>query len=347
MKKEDKLLFLSELVGYDTSSFVEAKKDEFLSNGVMVDIEKILHEEKRSTAFKYQMLLSEYEELKKIDIDSMEKFIISTGKANNILSSFKNKKYLNPLFSSYEGDYLLSNITVIFDGKEIFLGDIVLKEDYSDSYKIDCVKQYVINWHREIKDNFIFPLEKMVVYPKNLPKRKLIPNVKIIYGIVLLIVNAMLLYTFVSNNVHFYNALHNDFSDPYFSIPYIIYCYLVFACDLLFIYSLLRRYMYVKRYLEGHDLLFKNSYIISKKLDVSSARLYKDILNCIVNKTELTSEISKYSKLGLEYKAYLYMKSIDEKKSLRVDTLFAYEIVFLQLIFIFLIYFIFYSVLFL
>ena len=27
----------------------------------------------------------------------------------------------------------------------------------------------------------------------------------------------------------------------------------------------------------------------------------------------MTGEISKYSKLGLEYKAYLYMKSIDEK----------------------------------
>lgn len=342
MKNEDKLLFLSELVGYDVSPFLKNKKEEFLSTGVMIDIEKVLHEEKRSTAFKYQMLLSEYESLKNIDINSIETFIISTGKANNILSSFKNKKYLNPLFSSYEGDYLLSNITVIFDGKEIFLGDIVLKEDYSDAYKIDCVKYYVINWYKEIKDNFIYPLEKMVVHPRNLPKRKLIPNVKIIYGIILLIINILMFITFIINRKPFYNALHNDFSLPYFSIPYIIFCYLIFSADLLFTYSLLRRYKYVKKYLEGQELLFKNSYIISKKLDNSSAKLYKDILNCIVNKTELTSEISKYSNLALEYKTYLYMKSINEKKSLRKDTLFAYEIIFLQLIFIFIIYFIFY-----
>lgn len=338
MKKEDKLLFLAELVGYDVSSFMDEKKNSFKNEGTMKRIGEVLEKENKITTPKYQVLLQEYEGLKNTSIESMEQYVLLTGKANHILSSFLEKTYLNPLFDFEDNGHELSHIIVDFDGKQEFLGDIVLKENYTDLYKIECIKTHVIKWYNEVKDNFIYPLQELIVKPHNLPERKLIPGVKMVYGIFLLIVNIFLIASFFLNDELIYNTLRGDSTSGAFYYPVLIFFNLVLISDVLFVFSILRRYRYVKRYLEGQKML-KNTYYISKKLDKSSELLYKDLLSFVNKKVEVKGTIAKYVNLEIEYKTYLYMKKINSKNSLTKDVFFFYEIIIVQLLFIFIAYF--------
>ena len=72
----------------------------------------------------------------------------------------------------------------------------LVEKEIADLYKIECVKTHVIKWYKEVKENFIYPLQELIVKPHNLPERKLIPGVKIVYGIFLLIVNIFLIASF-------------------------------------------------------------------------------------------------------------------------------------------------------
>lgn len=340
MKKEDKLLFLGELVGYDVSSFLNEKIDYFFNDGTMKEINNILKDNDNSP--KYQRLLSEYEALKNVSITSIEDYILYTGKANYVLSSFKKRKYVNPLFDFEDKEMPISNITIVFDGKDEYLGDIILKDEYTNIYKIECVKTIIVNWYNEVKDSFLLPLENMIIKPHNLPKRRIISGAKIVYGIILLIVNILMVLSFFSNDEIIYSVLRFDFTQPKIIVyPVIVFSYLLLFSNILYVFSILRRYKYVKKYIEGQNML-KNTYYISKKVFNNSEKLYKDLLNCISNKSEVKGNIKKYCNLEIEYKTFLYMNKINNKNSLTKDVFFIYEIIIIQLLFIFISYFIIY-----
>ena len=339
MRKEDKLILLAELLSCDVSSFVKEKKDEFLKSPVLLEIEELLIKEKDNESPKYLSLKEEYKKIIETNIDSYETYFNTLGKAHNILYTFKSKKYINPLFAFKDDeDYMLKSIKIYFDGKDRTLGDIVMSEDYSSDFKIDCIKSHVISWNKEVKESFVYPLEALITYPKNLQTRNKIPWVKRIYGLFLLAINLVWVIGLFINEGFVYNILRGNYVREYFAIPFICLYYVTFLADFFYLFSILRRYKYVKKYLEGRELFFEDTYQIIQKLDAASEKLYKDILSCIVSKSEVTGSVKKYSKLGNEFRTFLYMKKINEKTSLREDLLFTYEVIFVQIIVIIIVY---------
>ncbi len=335
MKKEDMVLLLAELCSYDCTDFLEEKNQQFLNSKTMKEIEEILSQKKDYVLPSFQNLMYDYEKLKSEKIKSIEEYFIKCGKASYLLYSFKNKKYINPLLCvGEEKDTLLKNLIITFDGSDMFLGDAIMKENYSSNYKIDCIKDCINKWRKEILDTFIYPMEALVTISENLPLKRKIPVMRLIYGFILLLANIFLLIPFFFKDGLAYNTLMNNITYSYYSYPFLFLYYFTFGLDFLFVLSLVLRRRIYNKYFHSYTLLFNNTYKIMKKLNSNTEKLYNILLNCINKKSEVNGNLTSFSNLDYEFQAFIYLKRVNDSKSFTEDHLLTYEIIGIQVLFV-------------
>lgn len=341
MRKEDKLLLLSEILNVDVSSFLKDKNNEFITSDIMYEIGTLLKENKTSKSPKYLKAQNEYKVLKEEKIVSIKQYFLCMGKALRILSVLKRKEFINPLMcSNEESEIELASLIINFDAKEITLGDFVMLETYSDIYKIEAIKYLVINWKKEVDETFVRPLQLLLTYPKNLPYKLIIPLNKIIILLYLFIVNTAIFITFFLKDRFIYPVLQQNYQNLYITIPYFALLTLTFIFDLCFTFFILRRNVEHKDYFFAQKHVLLNSRKVLKKIDKNTSKIYKKILKCITNKNEIKGNVKPYTISENAINSLEYLKEENERPLLNDDHVSNYEIVLLELITILIIYFI-------
>ncbi len=341
MRKEDKLLLLSEILGVDISSLIANKENEFKASDIMYEIGTLLKENKGSKSPKYLKAQNEYKVLKEEKIVSMKQYFLCLEKALRILSILKRKEYINPLMcSSEESDMKLASLIINFDGKEIILGDFVMLETYSDIYKIEAIKYLVINWKKEVDETFVRPIQLLLTYPKNLPYKRIIPLNKLFILCYLFIVNSGIFITFFFKDKFIYPILQHEYQNLYISIPYFALLILVFIFDFCFTFFMLKRNVEHRDYFFAQRHVLINSRKVLNKIDKKTSKIYKKILKCIINKNEIKGDVRPYTIPENEIDSLEYLKEENERPLLNDDHVSNYEIVLIELITILLIYFV-------
>lgn len=341
MKKEDKLLLLIELIGYDVSNFAKEKHFEFINSELMFNIRNLIKKNKNSKSPKYLIAQREYEKIKNMKTMTIKEYFICYSKALKILFSLQSKEFVNPLMcSKSEENTSLSALIIDFDGKSMTLGDIIMLETYSDNYKIDALKRQIISWKQEVDDSFVRPLQLLLTYPKNLPLKKKIPLNKKFIGVFLFCINIAFIVSFFVKDNYICPILHFNYENYYISIPYYVLFSLTVLYDFCYTFLLLKRYNEHSDYLYAQNRILFNSRKIIKRIDRKTQKLYKKMLKCLIGKNEIKGEVKSFSIKESDIEALEYLKSENKNPQLSDDHVSNYEIVLLELIGILLFYFI-------
>lgn len=341
MRKEDKLLLLAELLDVKQDIDDKKRRDDFLNSEVMKNLRSFFKSEEEKSSPRYALLKNEYDYLISQEIPSLKVYFIYYARALYLWHIVENRRFLNPfLCFKNKNEVMLSRIAIEFDGKESYLGDVIMRENYSNDYKIEMVKKSIIEWRKEVCKVFLDPLELLLVKPKNLPYKKRVPLVKIAYGSLLLIFSLFLIFLFFLKDNIFAPIFVFDLKRAYFAYPLFALYIFVFLADFLFMISLAHRQYGMRKYFWAQDVLVDNPSKISKKINNTTEKLYHNILSCIKNKKELVGSCKAYSVLDQEYRALKYLLKINEKDKFleEEDNLFPYEGVFLEIIIILIIY---------
>ncbi len=339
MTAEEKLILLAELMGVSLKTTKEERKKKFFSSDILLKLKEYFRTEKERNSPRYTLLKAEYDVLLHMVFDSEKKYFISYARALYLWNGIQNQRYINPfLCFKQKENILLSRVPIKFDGQEMFLGDVIMLENYSNDYKIDAIKRAMISWKKEVQKVMIDPLELLTVRPKNLPHKKRVPFAKKIYGIFLLLASVFLFSLFFLKDDIISPIFSFNFAYPYFSFPFLAIYAFVFFADFLWMISIARREYHMRKYFWAQDILFHNPKKIMDKIYRINEKLYQKILLCVQKKTELHGNLKPYSILDDEFYALQYMVKINDKDPLQEDTLFSYEGVFCELIILLMIY---------
>ncbi len=341
MKEEDKLLLLIELVDGNVKEFLKEKNKEFHNSETLLKIDDLIKKNHHSKSPKYLIAQREYEKIKEVKITSMETYFINIARAERILSSLLNKEFVNPLMcSKEEGNISLASLVVNFNGKNAYLGDIIMSDVYLDNRKIDLVKEYIITWRKEVDETFIRPLQLLLTYPKNLPKKRRLPLNKLFIGLFLIILNFLFAFSFFLKGNYIRPILKFDYTNYFISIPYFLLFALLCIFDFSYIFLLLKRNNEHIDYFYAQEKLLFNSKQIMDEVRNNTEHLYQKMLNCIIYKQELNGKASQYSISENKITALSYLQEENERPELDEDHISNYEIVLIELIVVLVVYFI-------
>lgn len=339
MKQSDKLLLLGELFNVHDDTTKEARQKQFLDTDVMKNLRDFFRSEEEKSSPRYELLKKEYELLTHTEMETLKVYFICYAHALYLWHSVQNRRFLNPfLCFKNKNEVLLSRIAVDFDGKETYLGDVIMLENYSNDYKIEMVKRSMIQWRKEVIKVVLDPLQILIMRPKNVPHKRKIPGSKIGYGIFLLLMSLCLILLFFLKDNIIYPVFKFDLTRAYFAYPLFAIYFFIFFADFLWMFSISRRRYHMRKYFWAQDVLFTHSQDIVLKINHTTEKLYHYILTCIQKKKEIEGTCKPYSNLDQEYRALKYMLKINEKDGLPEDNMFGYEIVLLEFIFLLLIY---------
>lgn len=295
MREEDKALLLAEILGVDTSKYVEKYIEELRSSDAFLMLCENVSKARKSYSYKAQRLINDFEAINFRKINSLQDFFILSIKINYLIQQSEESDYINPFFYNEEVDQIktVGEISIIFDNNKMNLNDMILDERYTSNYKIDYIKECFLGWRKEVVERVIDQYQCVLVKANNLPSvrgmnegERNILWISVIYNILF-----FFLPIIPSQAIRLmYQGKANDI----INIIFYIVCLLMFVLDTILIYIIAKKYKQSKEYNEALKVLNKPDKIINE-INKKSEKLYIYILSSLTNNKLLDNEISNYS----------------------------------------------------
>lgn len=296
MREEDKVLILAEILGIDTSKYVEQYVEEIRSSDVFLELCNNVHRARTSDSYKAQNLIDEFESIDFSLIKSLQECFIVSSKINYLLKISLESDYINPFFYNEESDIIekVGEISVTFDSKNYTLNDIILDERYTTSYKIDYFKDCYLEWRKEVVNKIIDPLNLLLIHQKKLPKFKIFDFSLIAIILIILLSNlAFFIAPFVPS--HFIKTLYTQNCDNLFiMIIFDIDFILLFINNVLLIFMIYFRYLDKGKYIRARKILKKPLKIITS-INHQCEKFYAYLMKCLSDNKLLSKKINKYN----------------------------------------------------
>lgn len=295
MREEDKVLLLAEILGADTSKYVENYVEELRSSNNFMELCNNVSRARNTDSYKAQQLIDEFETIDFSKIDSLSKVFVLSAHINFLIQKSEESDYINPFFYNSDIDVIkvVGEIRINFDNKKFTLNDMILDERYTSNYKIDYIKECFLEWRKELVEKVREPLKLLVVKNSELPK------IEILNGDLKLI-----LFFVVSANICFFLApflpstfvrnIYKGTSSSIVQNMFFVMVILMFVIDVFLVIFITnrtnKRYKFVKAL-----KMIKNPYRIVTSMNNKCVNFYSYILNCLTNQKLLDESISQFS----------------------------------------------------
>ena len=296
MREEDKLLLLAEIIGVDTSKYVNKYIDELRSSNSFLMLCENIKKARNVYSYKAQRLINEFESIDFNKIKTLQDFFVLTMKINYLIQQSEESDYINPFFYNKEVDQIktIGEISIVFDNKKITLNDMILDERYTSNYKIDYIKEKFLEWRKEVVENIIDQYKFIFMKEKELPVslgmdegEKNILWISSIYNFIMIFLPII-----PSSSIrNFYQGIN---SNRIMLILFFISWILLFLLDTILIYLVSKNYKQNKAYKEAL-LSLKNIENNMNKINKKCENFYDYILSCLLKNKLLEKEISYFS----------------------------------------------------
>lgn len=295
MREEDKVLLLAEIIGVDTSKYIEKYLDELRSSDLFMHLCNTVKQARNINSYKSQLLIDEFEAIDFSKIKSLKQIFVLYANINYLISRFEDDDMINPFF--YNDDYdkikKVGEISIFFDNKKFTLNDMILDERYTTIYKLDCIKEQYLLWRKELVEKIRNPLQYLVVKDKKVPKIKIIDdNFKFIILFVIMANICFLIAPIFSSN--FIISLYNGNGNLIFQIMFYVMVILMFIIDIYIIILISVRCKKRLKYVRAIKVI-NNSHKIVNEMNKKCVNFYYYVLNGLEDNKLLNNEISKYS----------------------------------------------------
>lgn len=296
MREEDKVLILAEILGIDTSQYVEQYVEEIRASDVFLELCNNVHRARTSDSYKAQNLIDEFESIDFSLIKTLQECFIISSKINYLLKISLEADYINPFFYNEDNDIIekVGEISVIFDSKNYTLNDIILDERYTTSYKIDYFKDCYLEWRKEVVDKIIDPLNLLLIRQKKLPKFKIFDASFLAICLIILLSNlAFFIAPFIPS--HFIKSLYTQNCDNLFIlIVFDIDFILLYLNNVIIIFMIYFRYLDKGKYIRARRILKKPLKIITS-INNQCEKFYSYLMKCLSDNKLLSKKIAKYN----------------------------------------------------
>ena len=295
MREEDKVLLLAEILGVDTSKYIEKYIEELRSSTVFLSLCQNVRIARNIGSYKAQILIDEFESIDFSNIKSLKDYFILLSKINYLFYTSLESDYINPFFYNAEIDSIetVGEIVVDFDSRRCSLNDMILDERYTTIYKIDYLKNCYLDWRKEVVEKFINPLNSILVNKDKLPKVKVfdLPFTLIMITICLsdiIFVLAPLVPSSFIRGLYLQNS-ENIAVQVVFNLAFIF----LFINNLIVIVITYFRYKSKREYIKALRIL-DNPRKIIKRVNHQCEKFYQYILNGLTENRLLNHKIKNY-----------------------------------------------------
>lgn len=317
MREEDKVLLLAEIMGQNTSLYVEKYVEEMRSSEIFLHLCKNVVAARQSNSYKAQRLIDEFESIDFSAISSLRDVFVLEAKIHYLVANSEASDYINPFFYSEE-DHIekVGEIAVDFDQRRVTLNDMILDERYTSHYKIDHIKECYLDWRKELVEKVYDPLRALMIKKENLPKVAPFDSYFIALFLFMVLANVVFMVGPLLPS-HFIRSLYLSTCENVFA-QYVFYFAFFFMILIDFILILIVSHRIRKERVRFSSMrVLKRANSILADMDRRCEKLYAYILRGIVENKMLEENLSKYcmKKTDLSAIAYLLRSKKEEEVS--------------------------------
>ncbi len=308
MREEDKVLLIYEIMGFDTSLYVNKYIEELRSSNTFILLCENVAKARNINSYKAQRLVDEFETLDFYQITTLRQFFVLKAKINYLLSNSEDLNYLNPFFygQGQEEIVRIGDISLLFDQKNYSLNDIILDERYTTKYKISHIKDKYLEWRKEVQEKVIDPLKLLKVKENQIPNLNYRNSNYYLFIFEVIILNFTFIFIPILPSTFILNLYQGNgpiFTQVIFNLIVICLVY-IDVCAIIRINILRKKYDSYRIYKK----ILKKSLNAMNNINYNCEKLYKYILDGVNKKQPLDDQIIKYSlnKDDLNSIAYLF-----------------------------------------
>lgn len=295
MREEDKVLLLAEIMGIDTSKYVEKYLDELRSSTIFMRLCNDVGKARNINSYKSQLLIDEFEAIDFSKINSLTKIHILYAHINYLVHKFEEEDNINPFFYNEDYDKIntVGEISINFDGKNYTLNDMILDERYTLEYKLDYIKEQYLLWRKELVEKIREPLKFLMVKEKKIPNIQVIDEGFVIALIFIGLANICFLIAPLFPSA-FIDNLYSGTAESWIQIIFYIASLLMLAIDIYSIIYVTIRHKKRSKYVRAIKII-NNSNLIIEELNNKCVKFYSYVLDGLTDGKLLKNPISKYS----------------------------------------------------
>jgi gas vesicle protein len=311
MRNIDKGYLLNEIVlGKTSQSGLDHLINWIKSTDAYEELVNNIKDVKASTSLYAMMLYEQYYELAIEDINSIEEALIAYAKILYLAQVTRKECFINPLIAEKSIDYSfkMKDIIVFYDNHLISLEDLQKSNNYTLKQKGEAIASLVRKWEEDLSKQIYSVIDEIKEYPRNLPNLKVMNKSRTLELILLIIFDALIIYSLFTPLTSIYEIIHNTYIKTY---PFWITSFAMIFIGLWnisFIFEIIVKNKQYHKYNFASSHIFKNSGEVSRNIIKHSEKLKRYLDNCFNKYKPLDASCLDFAfdQKIIEYIHYLY-----------------------------------------